>query len=288
MDKESYPALVYAPQSLLLKQKIKDTETKDASDFDVFITKAEQRAKYEEDIWTIQLKELEVSAPRIKRNEARLQFWANTSSNQTITRNEIEKIRFSYVADYLSTFAGIHVSPEGEITIFGVGTTGSPRPLILIDGIVQDWPDKALERKTESPLERVSVNMIESIDIFKGPSGVVFGMRGANGAISITTRRGANSPFTEKDNHFIYTPLGYQKPVEFYAPKYETLASRQSPIPDYRTTIFWKPDVVLTDSGEAGFEFYTSDFQTTYSVVIEGLTTDGRIVRQVGKITVSD
>ena len=46
-------------------------------------------------------------------------------------------------------------------------------------------------------------------------------------------------------------------------------------------------DVVLTDSGEASFEFYTSDFPTTYSIVIEGLTSDGRIVRQVEKKMVS-
>jgi superfamily I DNA and RNA helicase len=37
---------------------------------------------------------------------------------------------------------------------------------------------------------------------------------------------------------------------------------------------------------EATFEFYTSDFPTTYSVVIEGLTKDGRIVRQIEKIGV--
>jgi hypothetical protein len=65
------------------------------------------------------------------------------------------------------------------------------------------------------------------------------------------------------------------------------LEVRQSPILDLRTTIFWKPDIVILDEHEeATFEFYTSDFLTTYSVVIEGLTTDGKIIRQVEKITV--
>jgi hypothetical protein len=73
----------------------------------------------------------------------------------------------------------------------------------------------------------------------------------------------------------------------FYAPQYETLETKQSPIPDLRTTIFWKPDVVISDEQEeAVFEFYTSDFPTSYSVVIEGLTADGKIVRQVEKIQV--
>ena len=78
----------------------------------------------------------------------------------------------------------------------------------------------------------------------------------------------------------------YQEPVEFYSPKYETLEARQAVIPDYRTTIFWKPDIVVSDSEEASFEFYTSDYKTTYSVVIEGITNDGKIIRQVEKIRV--
>jgi len=76
-------------------------------------------------------------------------------------------------------------------------------------------------------------------------------------------------------------------PVEFYSPQYETLENKQLSIPDYRTTIFWKPNIVISnEEEETSFEFYTSDFPTTYSVVIEGLTVDGRIVRQVEKIRV--
>ena len=44
--------------------------------------------------------------------------------------------------------------------------------------------------------------------------------------------------------------------------------------------------MVVSDTGEASFEFYTSDFPTTYSVVIEGLTKDGGMIRQVEKIVV--
>jgi len=110
---------------------------------------------------------------------------------------------------------------------------------------------------------------------------------GANGVISITTRRGGDTGIqTQKFNYAIHTPLGYQKPIEFYSPKYETQEAKWSAIPDFRTTIFWKPDVVIGDENKASFEFYTADFTTTYSVVIEGITGDGRIVRQVEKIRV--
>ena len=148
--------------------------------------------------------------------------------------------------------------------------------LFFIDGAEVDKGD----------LENLWPNEIESIDIFKGASAAIFGARGAGGAISVTRKRGVPRPPDEKLNHVVYTPSGYQKPVEFYSPKYESLEAKQSIIPDYRTTIFWKPDLVITEKGEASLEFYTSDFRTTYSVVIEGLTNDGRIVRQVEKIRV--
>ncbi|MCL1933932.1 MAG: hypothetical protein FWF53_09015 [Candidatus Azobacteroides sp.] len=134
----------------------------------------------------------------------------------------------------------------------------------------------------------------DDFDVFKGASASVFGARGANGAISITTRKGidirqvTNFSGKKTTDFAIYTPLGYQKPVEFYSPRYETSESDHSTVPDYRTTIFWKPDLVISGGEDAGFEFYTSDFKTTYSVVIEGLTSDGKIIRQVEKIRVEE
>ena len=80
--------------------------------------------------------------------------------------------------------------------------------------------------------------------------------------------------------------LGYQNPVEFYAPEYETAETVNFGVPDYRTTIFWKPDIIVKDEGKATCDFYTSDFPATYSVVIEGLTNEGKIIRQVETIEV--
>jgi hypothetical protein len=101
----------------------------------------------------------------------------------------------------------------------------------------------------------------------------------------IFTKRGENSnkefpPFHTK----IFSPLGYQQPVEFYAPKYDTPEKRNAQTPDLRTTIHWQP-VVQTDSdGLGSFEFYTADENTSYTVVIEGLANDGSIIRKEEKM----
>ncbi|MDR0795593.1 MAG: TonB-dependent receptor, partial [Tannerella sp.] len=116
----------------------------------------------------------------------------------------------------------------------------------------------------------------------------IFGVQGAGGVISITTRSGISPdiPRETKKNIAIIEPLGYQKPVEFYAPKYDTPELKGYDIPDYRTTIFWKPDLFVSYDGKASFEFYTSDSPTTYSVVIEGISDDDRIIRQVERIKI--
>jgi len=121
-----------------------------------------------------------------------------------------------------------------------------------------------------------------------GVGATIFGVRGTNGAISITTRRGKDVPVKcFYDNITTGIPLGYQKPVAFYSPTYDTPDTKVSNVPDCRTTIFWKPDIIISDEHKvAGFEFYTSDFPTSYSIVIEGLTTDGKIVREMKEIIV--
>jgi len=285
VNNESFPKPVYAQQN----PTFVETDNVPSLQTNTFIEKAELRAKYDEDMQVIYLDEVVVTAKRTEKNDPRLRFWANEYSNTTISRTEIERFNMVYVSDYLRLTSGVMVNPDGRVFIRSFGANnraGGGLPLVFIDGVEHYWPDK-MDHPSQSPLEHVTVNVIESIDVFKGFSAAMFGMRGANGAISITTKRGENVPLVEKPNLTVYTPLGYQKPIEFYAPKYETLEARQSLLPDYRTTIFWKPDIVISEETEGTtFEFYTSDFPTTYSVVIEGLTLEGQIVRQVEKIKV--
>ena len=292
LDQASFPKLCYAPQSLFIRQekadlKIKDLKTEDKDEIDAFLAKALQRSQYEEDMRVIQLSEVEVTAPKIERkDEARLQYWQNQGSDITIRREEIEKSPQFSVTDLLRKVAGIQVSSEGYVYIRQGGI--SYLPLVLIDGFPVYW-ESGMTTLYASPVESVSINEVESIDIFKGANAAMFGLKGSGGVISITTKKGIDIVRPDKAlNYAVYTPLGYQKPIEFYAPRYETIEAKYLTIPDYRTTIFWKPDIVVAEAGEAAFDFYTSDFPTTYSVVIEGLTTDGSIIRQVERIEVSD
>jgi len=95
--------------------------------------------------------------------------------------------------------------------------------------------------------------------------------------------------YRNNENNFkIINPLGYQKPMDFYAPKYDTPEARENTLYDPRTTIHWQPDLRTDSLGIASFEFYTADSNSSYTVVIEGITTEGKIVRHEEKLFIND
>ncbi|EKU91284.1 SusC/RagA family TonB-linked outer membrane protein [Bacteroides oleiciplenus] len=67
---------------------------------------------------------------------------------------------------------------DPKITIRGVTSWNSSEPLVLVDGV-------------ERPMASVDINSVASISVLKDASATaVFGVRGANGVILITTKRG--------------------------------------------------------------------------------------------------
>ena len=63
---------------------------------------------------------------------------------------------------------------------------------------------------------------------------------------------------------------GYYGTREFYQPDELDM---QSPLPDARNVLLWKPDIITDEKGEAEVEFFCSDINTSFVGVIEG--TDG-------------
>lgn len=108
---------------------------------------------------------------------------------------------------------------------------------------------------------------------------------GGGQSIWITSYRNNRGRFVESDGkNAKIVPLSYAKNAQFYAPKYPTEESRRIVNSDQRSTIHWEPDIRLNEKGEAGLSFYTADRPSTYTVVIEGITEEGRVCRFVKKI----
>lgn len=74
--------------------------------------------------------------------------------------------------------SGMPGADDPVIRIRGVGSLNSAEPLVLVDGV-------------ERPFSQLDPNEIESISVLKDASATaVFGVRGANGVILVTTKRG--------------------------------------------------------------------------------------------------
>ena len=71
---------------------------------------------------------------------------------------------------------------------------------------------------------------------------------------------------------------GLQLQREFYSPVYENNSDRQKRIPDLRSTLYWKPDVSTDRAGKETLQFYTSDQQGKFLVVLQGFNAAGEPV----------
>ena len=79
--------------------------------------------------------------------------------------------------------------------------------------------------------------------------------------------------FTEEEllrMNNLWRVKGYYGTREFYQPDELDM---QSPLPDARNVLLWKPDIVTDEKGEAEVEFFCSDINTSFVGVMEG--TDG-------------
>jgi len=272
LDAQKFPAITLpvAPHAGIDRMK-----------FAQYADKAEQQYIYEHGIRMEYLQEVIISANRIPPRKSVLY----STPTSTLSEEEIDRYANSNdVGVLLGMISGVRVDRnEGRISgvsIRGMGNllTGKPiPPLLLINDIPRDF----------DMINFISVREIAQIDILKDAQVAAFGMKGANGVIAIHTKRGVINNYTPELFHIkTLMPLGYQQPVQFYAPKYDIPERERAQTPDLRTTIHWQPVIRTDRNGVASFQFYTSDFKTTYSAVIEGITSDGRMVRQVEKIRV--
>ena len=110
-----------------------------------------------------------------------------TGAVSTVGGDELLKAPVANVANALQgKLPGISVvQPSGMpgddepvLRVRGIGTLNSAEPLVLVDGV-------------ERPFSQIDPNEIQEISILKDASATaVFGVRGANGVILVTTKRG--------------------------------------------------------------------------------------------------
>jgi hypothetical protein len=160
------------------------------------------------------------------------------------------------------------VKRDDHFHIKVIGPTGFLRegdPLVLLDGVPIFNIDKAF---TIDPLKIKKLEMINQV-YFWGP---VF----ADGIISLSSYRGDMGGFEIDPRAVILDYEGMQLQREFYSPVYDTPQLVKSRLPDFRTVLYWAPDVNTDLKGNARVSFYTSDKAGKYVAVFQGVTNSGK------------
>lgn len=141
----------------------------------------------------------------------------------------------------------------------------------------------------EPSINSIQVAEIEAIEIFmRDDLGTVRNLYQNDGVVSIITKKEKKQPrmtmaqieaMLPKSNVIDFYPLGYVKERKFYEPKYTTPESKNTN--DYRTTIYWNPEVRVDSKGEVNLEFFNADGVGKYKVVVEGNDLQGNVGRQI-------
>ncbi|MFC2081460.1 TonB-dependent receptor plug domain-containing protein [Bacteroidota bacterium] len=158
---------------------------------------------------------------------------------------------------------GVTVSGDNVLIRGPSSFYGSNQPLFLIDNIPTDV----------TTVQTLNPSDVERIEVLKGPSAAIYGVRGANGVIAIFTKRGS---YMIK-GVLNFDMLGYHHPHEFYSPRYGT--EFDDLVTDMRSSLYWNPSVITDSKGMAKIRFYNSDKASTFYVVVEGITMEGNIGR---------
>ncbi|MEI8271124.1 MAG: TonB-dependent receptor plug domain-containing protein [Paludibacter sp.] len=226
---------------------------------------SKEKYYYEGGMRVINLGEVTVKADKKTKKDDN--YYSGMADNE-ITAEQLEKFPSTSIINLLYTIPGIQITGD-KISIRGA--TGNP--MFLVDEIeIQDMEE----------ISYLTSNDVESIQVFKGANAAIFGSRGGNGVIVIKLKEGVDLKTPTPISLAHVSPLGYQKPAEFYVPKYNVDSVYKSSNPDLRTTIYWNPSLVCDSTGTVHVKFYTADKANNYSVILEGISTSGEICRYVG------
>ncbi|MDN3689808.1 TonB-dependent receptor plug domain-containing protein [Cyclobacterium jeungdonense] len=223
----------------------------------------------ETDINSLELGELLLEEVIVEgRAEISRPFTLHRNADVVIEANQLPTAPSGNILEVLQgRVAGLQVFRSGP-NQFSAVIRGQGTPLYLLDGVPVD----------ESMLQSINQYDISRIEILKSPGNVgIYGGRGSGGVIALFTQRGPTEmEDPETGDHIIIQRVGgFSKTRQFYSPKYGE--NTRSETPDFRSTIYWNPNVVTNENGIAKVNFFTADRSTLYRVIAEGISEKGKV-----------
>ncbi|MBW6477937.1 MAG: TonB-dependent receptor plug domain-containing protein [Bacteroidales bacterium] len=184
------------------------------------------------------------------------------SADQVIYLRENDE-RYRSMRDVLSTrVSGLSIEGNSIIMRGPSSLIMSNQPLLLVDG----------QRYNSFQFLNLSPVEISHVEVFKGTSASIFGIRGANGAIVAHTRRSS----IQQELIFEYIISGYYFPKDFSEAK-EAGVDNISKYENYRHTIYWNAYPELDENGRKTISIQAPEGVKVVDIILEGVDQMGRI-----------
>ncbi|WP_295767302.1 hypothetical protein [uncultured Mucilaginibacter sp.] len=151
-----------------------------------------------------------------------------------------------------------------KVTMYNQTKLLDDNPLVLYNGI------PVFDMNKVFALDPLKLRKLEVM-----PDRYLYGAARFDGVLSFTTYKDDLAGFEIDPRAAVLDYEGLQLQRKFYSPVYDTDLQRASRTPDFRTALYWSPDVYTDAAGNANLSFYTSDQPGKYAVVIQGLNADG-------------
>jgi hypothetical protein len=219
--------------------------------------------------------------------------------SQILTGEKLQLMSGSNASNAMLMIPGLHLR-GGFLTLGGVrsfGISSKDEPLLIVDGMMVAGgnaptgldDDPLIFQMESSPvlsyLSSIPTDIIDFIEVLKGPEAAFYGTRSSNGVIIVNTQRNSNFR-TRLENYgtIQYNSKSYHLAPDFIAPDYENSFFKSTVINDNRPTIYWNGHLYTNKNGKANVSFYTADRNTSYTVKIKGVTVTGELIDKQIKI----
>jgi len=133
-----------------------------------------------------------------------------------------------------------------------------------------------MEMRPDFDINSIGSSLVEKVEAITDPA---VNDHATVGVIAITLKHGLSASEIPSKGVLPIKAMGFYTAREFYSPKYETTDALKAA--DFRTTIYWNPEIATDKNGSAMVDYYNADTAGSYRVIIEGIDSNGNLGRQV-------
>ncbi len=148
-------------------------------------------------------------------------------------------------------------------------------PFYLIDGV----PVFNL-----NPILNIDPLKLKSLDIILNR--YHYGPSISDGIFSFKTYHGDLNGYPIDSKEFIDEFEGVALEREFFSPIYSSFSQQETTKPDFRTTLYWNPNLKPNYDGQYPVSFYSSDITGSFLINLIGITKNGKMIEATSQLKI--